>query len=193
MTEHIARCLHDSNDTIRTHVVGDHVFLWAHIGGDQGTVALEAVDARIFARGILALADEIDGGEAEETASDSRPKVGDRLRVTKDNPRFCPVVTGDVITVVGTDYDHDSADCVRFLHGDDSYRWIIPLTAVERINCTQATAGEPLADWERELLEDEPAPSTPDRAALLVQARDMMRGRDYTAADLIDLAAYLAG
>ncbi|MFE7397990.1 hypothetical protein [Streptomyces sp. NPDC057557] len=244
MTEHIARCLHDSNDTIRTYIVGDHVFLRAHIGGDHGTVALEAVDARVFARGILALADKIDGGAAEETPAekpikvgdcirvittgsagalvkagetftvrkvtdwdvqvdgdgahdrwylnhedvekvvdeatatlaDSRPKVGDRLRVTEDNPRCCPVVTGDVITVVETDYDHDGEDCVRFLHGDDSYRWIIPLTAVEK--------APTLAD----------ANTSPEsyRASLLEQARKYV-DPTATAAELLAVARFIAG
>ncbi|MFE5093273.1 hypothetical protein ACFRCI_23650 [Streptomyces sp. NPDC056638] len=181
MTDYVARCRAAARDTIRAMNGGETVALYPSEGCDS--VYLPPTDARIFARGILALADEIDGGEAEETASDSRPKVGDRLRVTKDNPRFCPVVTGDVITVVGTDYDHDSADCVRFLHGDDAYRWIIPLTAVEKV------ADEPEAATPA----DTSASPESYRASLLAQARDMMRGRDYTAADLIDLAAYLAG
>ncbi|MEV6684408.1 hypothetical protein AB0N28_03530 [Streptomyces sp. NPDC051130] len=87
--------------------------------------------ARVFARSILALADEVDGGEAKR---DTRPRVGDRLRVTQDNPRHCPVATGDVITVVATDYGGDGEDCVRFRMPGDDYWWFIPLSAVEPVD-----------------------------------------------------------
>ncbi|MGW1547469.1 hypothetical protein [Streptomyces sp. NPDC002346] len=133
-TKHDAQCRHDDDQRITAHHNNISIVLTGYADGELVTDPfLLPADARTFARGILALADEVDGGEVEKVASDSRPKVGDRLRVTEDNPRHCPVVTGDVITVVGTDYDHDGADCVRVLHGDDSYRWFIPLTAVEKV------------------------------------------------------------
>ncbi|MGW6855850.1 hypothetical protein [Streptomyces xanthophaeus] len=122
--------------------------------GDHGLeveVYAKPEAARTFARSILALADEVDGGKA----IDDRPRVGDRLRVMEDHPRHCPVVTGDLITVVATDYDHDGEDCVRFLVPENSYRWIIPLSAVERVDEPEA-AREPIqvGDWVRVVKDD---------------------------------------
>lgn len=238
MTEYTATCRWAAADHLRAQVYGDAVHIEHRTNHNiNGDVALTTDAARTFARGILALADEIDGGEVEapalrripqvgdkvrivrnaydyegttnvgregelrevtpedaqkyrvrlpddsygwwcaeveyveEEAADTRPKVGDRLRVTEDNPRHCPVVAGDVITVVETDYDHDGVDCVRFVHGGDSYRWFIPLTAVEPVNLLN-DAG--LADWERDLIESAKA-SAPVKVGDRVE---IVRGMD---------------
>jgi hypothetical protein len=249
MTEYIAQCAIDGNDTITARRSAERVELAPRSGPE---VYLDTDKARTFARGILALTDEIDGGEVvkivrssavevgdrvrvvrnaysfegnenvgrvgilkeitpedaqshrvsfsddaygwwcaevelvEDEPADTRPKVGDRLRVTEDNPRFCPVVTGDVITVVETDYDHDGADCVRFVHGDDTYRWFIPLTAVEPV-----TDEEPLADWERDLIESAEAATRSPFARYVDEAKALLTDTDHTGADVVTLAVEL--
>lgn len=136
MTEYVAKCEIYSGDQIRaTRERGTErteLGVW-HDGEQSGDgIYLSALSTRTFARELLALADEIDGGEAEKKP-DTRPKVGDRLRVLEDRPRSCPVMTGDIITVSAIDYDHGGVDCVRFRNRDDSYQWFIPLTAVEAV------------------------------------------------------------
>ncbi|MGW6949035.1 hypothetical protein ACWGHD_19175 [Streptomyces xanthophaeus] len=123
--------------------------------GDHGLeveVYAKPEAARTFARSILALADAVDSGKA----IDDRPRVGDRLRVTEDNPRCCPVLTGALITVVETDYSGDGEDCVRFLMPGDDYRWFMPLSAVERVDET-APAREPIQVGDRvRVVKDDP-------------------------------------
>jgi hypothetical protein len=76
MTEYTAHCYTDRSDTITaTH---DSQAVWLEPSGPA--VGLETDAARRFARGILALADEIDGGEAP--VADEPLKVGDRVVVT---------------------------------------------------------------------------------------------------------------
>ncbi|MFB8071077.1 hypothetical protein [Streptomyces californicus] len=86
MTEYIAQCRAGRYDKIVARVDGDSVELAATSHGEHKMETyLDTADARTFARGILALADEVDGGEGE-AATDSRPKVGDRVIVTEDDP-----------------------------------------------------------------------------------------------------------
>jgi hypothetical protein len=73
-----AQCKWQAGDFINAYLVGGDVFLAAHEAHAQtATTALVPAEARAFARGILALADRIDGGEA---ADDGFP-VGTRVRV----------------------------------------------------------------------------------------------------------------
>ncbi|MFJ3248374.1 hypothetical protein [Streptomyces sp. NPDC086782] len=258
MTEYDVACSSDSRDILTARIDGGTVELLAERGGlHKMEVYAQPDAARTFARGILALADEIDGGEApelkpcaapkigdrvrimrnspsdggdnvgtvgilaaidsadtvlpyrvalpgssydwwcaevelvDEPEPDTRPKVGDQLRVTEDNPRYCPVVKNDVITVTATDYDHVGADGVRFQHGDDTYQWFVPLTAVEG----------PLTDWEVDLLTSgKPAPTTVPRVPtvsmrgdLVTQAKELLAGTEHTAADIVRLAEFLDG
>ncbi|MEU8840281.1 hypothetical protein AB0D97_14270 [Streptomyces roseus] len=139
-----AQCRWAANDFLNAYRVGDSVHVDAYNDNEEkANASLPVAEARAFARGILALADEVDGGEAR---SEARPRVGDRLRVTKDNPRSCPVVVGDIITVVETDYGHDGEDCVRFVWPGSDYRWFIPVSAVQRVGADTepASVAEPL-------------------------------------------------
>ncbi|MFF3140852.1 hypothetical protein ACFVRU_03710 [Streptomyces sp. NPDC057927] len=87
MTEHIAQCRWAPGDRSRAHVVGDAVHLDAVSDGVvQGDASLRADAARTFACGIIALADEIDGGEVVEAPKPRNPQVGDRVRIVKDDP-----------------------------------------------------------------------------------------------------------
>lgn len=183
MTEYIAQCRAGQYDKIVARIDGDSVELAATSHGEhQMETYLIPDDARTFARGILALADEVDGGEAKaEPATDSRPKVGDLLRITKDYPRHAPVKTGDVITVASVDYDdrYAAEDHVRFLADGDKpgdYEWFVPLSAVEPIDEPESSA----------------AVTRPTREAYLHQAAELL-GANPSASDLIELADYLAG
>jgi hypothetical protein len=81
-----AQCNSASGDYVTAEISGDKVELVGHSGDDNVMNAfVTAINARTFARGILALADEIDGGEqvAVPAPVRSRPKVGDRVAITK--------------------------------------------------------------------------------------------------------------
>ncbi|GGY88988.1 hypothetical protein CP967_31370 [Streptomyces nitrosporeus] len=183
MTEYKIECIGDPRDTLEAFNDGeDIIFFSRHDGSTKVSVYVSPADARTFARGILALADEVDGGEAEP-APDSRPRVGDRLRVTKNNPRSAPAETGDIITVSAVDYDDpNSEDCIRYLAAGDEpgdYQWFVPLSAVEPVSDEPESTSET---------------AKPSRARLLEAAMDAMSGSGtYTASDLIELADYLAG
>ncbi|MET7939694.1 hypothetical protein [Streptomyces sp. NPDC005302] len=74
MTAYIARCRDRSSDYIVATKRGADVELEMHVFGDyQGEVFANPADARTFARGILALADEIDGGEVKEAPAVDAP------------------------------------------------------------------------------------------------------------------------
>ncbi|MFJ6237987.1 hypothetical protein ACIQH0_28355 [Streptomyces griseus] len=185
MTEYKIECQSDLRDTLEAFRDGGDIALYSRQDGTlKVSVYASPADARTFARGILALADEMDGGE--ETAkptTDSRPKVGDILRITEDYPRNAPVEVGDVITVTAVDYDNLSGpDHIRFLADGDKpgdYQWFVPLSAVEPV------ADEP---------DGTSATAKSSRARLLEAAMDAMSGSNtYTASDLIELADYLAG
>ncbi|MGV9546803.1 hypothetical protein [Streptomyces ardesiacus] len=102
MTEYTATCNASSRDTITARVAdGMSVELEARFSGEyKGEAYLTPTKARTFARGILALADEIDGGEAEEAPALRRiPKVGDRVRVVRSAPGDRGRHEGDVGTL----------------------------------------------------------------------------------------------
>lgn len=84
MTEYVLKCSANDDDQLRAEKAGPEVFIGAsHRGASQLTTYTSPVDARTFARGILALADEIDGGEATPVV-DGPVKVGDRVVVTRN-------------------------------------------------------------------------------------------------------------
>jgi hypothetical protein len=162
------RCMHDSDDRIRVERDSDGEIAFYTPGA---SVYATDEDARAFARKILTLV----GDEPAPAAEVVRPKVGDRLTVTTDNPRCAPVVRGDVITVAATDYGHDSEDCVRFRHGRDDYLWFVPLSAVEPVDEVPA----------------ELALATDPRVTALETAL-RIAGPDAPAAEVLAYAAFLA-
>lgn len=259
MTEYEAQCRIGRDDRIVARRDNSSVELAGYFGDYAGDAYLAPDAARTFARGILALADEIDGGGAEEAPAlrripkvgdrvrvvrngpsdgddhigqvgaiaaidthdnvypyrvsfpddsygwwcteveyvdeptDTRPKVGDRLRVTQNNPWACPVEVGDTITVTETRYDRgaDSPDFVRFVDRI-GWPWGIPLTAVEPVTDDLET----LADWERDLIEGAEAPAEPAPspfARYVDEAKRLLTDTDHTGADVIALARELSG
>lgn len=115
MTKYTAVCRENAADTITAEQHAPHgVVLYAFHGDDfELSVHLRASDARTFARGILALADEVDGGEPETGAgksADDRAQrtsvvAGDKLRVTRTDLNLADVHAGDVVTVEHVDDD----------------------------------------------------------------------------------------
>ncbi|MER5501326.1 hypothetical protein ABT096_29555 [Streptomyces sp. NPDC002561] len=170
MTEHTIRCTGDPADNLTAHRDGDDVALYARHGDELKVSVYVPFDkARTFARGILALADEIDGGGTLEPPA---LKEGDRVRITSDD---FPANVGKVGFLERID-DDDTVWTYR-VRTDHA---VVPVwvRSVERLD---AAVG------------DESTPAVPDRADLLSRARDLMHGQTYTAVDLIALAEHLAG
>ncbi|CAM5410497.1 putative protein OS=Streptomyces microflavus OX=1919 GN=Smic_80650 PE=4 SV=1 [Streptomyces microflavus] len=135
MTEYKIRCENYTGDTLIVRRRGEEIEFVARTGSNDVHSVYPSPDAaRTFARSILALADEVDGGEVKaEPASDSRPKMGDRVIVIEDDP-YTPYL-------------------VKFGeegHGDVGGTWYCQ--RVEKL----ADEPEPLAYWEKDLLESKP-------------------------------------
>ncbi|WP_405620327.1 hypothetical protein [Streptomyces sp. NBC_00076] len=131
--------------------------------------------ARAFARGILALADEIDGGEveAEETTKSAPIKVGDKVQIVR-----AEACSSHMAGRTGT---------VGVVDSDDPH---LPYRVVDE-------RGDYIA-WAREVRKvDEPAtlpgrvPVVSMRGDIVTQAKALLEGMEHTAADIIRLAEFL--
>jgi hypothetical protein len=184
MTVYTAQCRHDADQSLKAYQNGVSVIFDAY-ADDENTTSpyLSPGDARTFARGILALADEVDGGETVKAPKPADEptvrgiKVGDRIRIITTGSRGARVEAGEIYTVRKvTEYEVQ-------VDGDGANgRWYLSPDDVEIVD----EADEPAAPLA------EKGPTLPTRAELLSQARDLMSGEDYTAYDLIALADYLA-
>jgi hypothetical protein len=152
----------DADDTINARRANRRVALEP---SSRMEVYLDPADARTFARGILALADEIDGGEAKK-----EPAVGARVRVTHDD------MTSN-IGKCGTLLNVDKG-------GENQYTYRVLFDGM-----SAALGGVWVLD-----VEPTDTPSDP-RAELITRADEVLeeRGLDYTATDVIALARFLAG
>jgi hypothetical protein len=191
MTVYTAQCRHDADQSLKASQNGVSVIFDAYADDENVTSPyLSPADARTFARGILALADEVDGGEKAEVTTGLMPKLGDKFRLTRHSLNFAGVSVGDVVTVTelhpAVHEGHIDGFRVR---GDDDRNWWFDVDHIG--NGLEATTGEPVIDTSKIVVLDDPAPS---RAALLEQAADLMiNSQTYTATDLTELADYLAG
>lgn len=140
MTEYTATCRHVDTDTLRAYSSFGDVVLSP---SEDENVCLSPAAARTFARGILALADEIDGGEVPATAG-RKPIVGDRVVVVRDDPDH---KAGSFVGLIGTlklttDSDDDIPYLVHFGDGDhgepDGEWWCNSVRVID------APADEPL-------------------------------------------------
>ncbi|WNI28608.1 hypothetical protein [Streptomyces sp. ITFR-6] len=170
MTEYKITCQDDPSDRIKAvGTVGEHVAFYPY-GSDS--VYVSPADARTFARGILALADEVDGGEApmptEPAVRDI--KVGDRVRILR--PEGClPEYAGRVGVLTRT----DSTECkyrVRVDEADDNIVWAYEVAPVDTDNAEQLCAKNARMD-------------------ILEQARALVGSRDVP--NLLAVARFLAG
>ncbi|MEV4037677.1 hypothetical protein [Streptomyces umbrinus] len=192
MNEYVAECAIDSSDRITaSRSTGSRRI--ELVPSAKVEVYLDPEDARTFARGILALADEIDGGEpeAEETPK-PRPTVGDRVRVVKDDPHLrAGEYTGMVGTLksVSDAYGVELPYLVEFGDGSGSHgdkgngKWNV--AEVELVD-----EPTPLADWERDLLAETPASSA--RGKHIEEAKALLEGVHFDAASLVLVAQFLA-
>jgi hypothetical protein len=152
----------DADDTINARRANRRVALEP---SSRMEVYLDPADARTFARGILALCDEIDGGEAKK-----EPAVGTRVRVTHDD------MTSN-IGKCGTLLNVDKG-------GENQYTYRVLFDGM-----SAALGGVWVLD-----VEPTDTPADP-RAELITRADEVLeeRGLDYTATDVIALARFLAG
>ncbi|MYY03103.1 MULTISPECIES: hypothetical protein [unclassified Streptomyces] len=145
MTEYIAQCRYNRSDTIKARV--EDKVVWLEPG--VANVALTPADARTFARGILALADGVDGGEAETTMF---PAVGDVVRIVCPESACDPEHVGGIGVLTRT----DNTDC--------KYRVRLP-------------GGEIVWAYEVEA-PTKPTPNPSPRVAFLEEARRLVGSRD---------------
>jgi hypothetical protein len=77
-TQYVGQCRYDEGQRLQACINGASVVVEAFAGDEQVTEPfLTPADARAFARGILALADEVDGGEVVATEPADEPTVRD--------------------------------------------------------------------------------------------------------------------
>lgn len=183
MTEYTAQCRWAREDRMVARIVGDSV----HIDGVshdtiEANVSLQTAEARTFARGILALADEIDKGEA--TANEEAPaparvlQLGDRVRIVRNAFRIeGEKNVGRVGTLSELDPDDRQSHRVSFSGSDDDAWWCAEVELVDEPEPAPA---------------DEPTPSRSSRAKYVEEARELLRGTPHDASDLTRLAEFLA-
>ncbi|MEU1200170.1 hypothetical protein ABZ446_28645 [Streptomyces sp. NPDC005813] len=195
MTEYTAECAIVSEDTITARQSGSRIELEP---STREGVFLDPAEARTFARGIIALADEIDGGEATVKPAPARtPREDDKVRVVEDDSTNR---AGEFVGKVGTlkrirnDYFR-----LRYLveFGDGSGRHGDPVNGRWNVADVELVdEPEPaLADWERELLEgsaDVPTPVRSPRAKYIDEARALLGDTYFEADSLTRLAEFLA-
>ncbi|WP_406161071.1 hypothetical protein [Streptomyces canus] len=192
MTVYTAQCEIDSDDAITASRSENRVELEP---SSRTEVYLAPAKARTFARGILALADEIDGGDVEAEAPKRAPQVGDRVRVVKDDMNGFR--RGEFVGLVGTLTRVSSyapeGNGFKVQFGDGFGRHGDKVNGTW--NCTEVElvdepAPEPaLADWERDLLA---GPSRSSRAKYVEEAKDLLSDKPAAVAHIIELAQWLA-
>lgn len=178
MTEFIAQCRYDEGQRLRAYASDASVILAGYDEGERVTEPyLSPADARTFARGILALADEVDGGEVKKAAP-AAVKVGDKVRVTADDPDYR---TGNYVGATGTLLRTDGDPRTPFRVQLDE-----PWASDLRTTAWWCGGVEALTE---ESPADEPAPSP--RAAYLAEAQKLVGSRDVP--QLLAVARFLAG
>ncbi|MEU3285629.1 hypothetical protein [Streptomyces longwoodensis] len=167
MIEYTATCAIDEDDTVTAMRSENRVELEP---SSRASVFLDPGPARTFARGILALADEIDGGEAEEARA---IRVGDRVEIVRAE-RWSSAEEGRV-GVVGT-VDEDD-DHLPYRVVDEHGVYIAWCAEVRRVDEPAEDAG--------------PEPTPSPFARYVDEAKGLLEGTDHTATDVIILAREL--
>jgi hypothetical protein len=146
MTEYVATCNASSHDTITAGGDGATIELVARSNGNRKMETFLSADkARTFARGILALADGIDGGEEKDEAKPSRPvKVGDRVRVVRNAYDYEDRgYIGRVGTLAFIDTDDQP---YRVAFDDYDYWWCAEVELVDEPTALESDAEAPAVD-----------------------------------------------
>ncbi|GAA3018767.1 hypothetical protein [Streptomyces fulvorobeus] len=154
MSEHTITCTSGVSDTLTAQSsIGNDVAFYSRQGGvSKISVYAAPSDARTFARGILALCDEADGGEVKEdpAATVEGPtvrgiKVGDKVRVLVDDAEYARVSRGDILCVTHVGGNLIVADEAN-TEGEGWY--FRNAKSLEKV----VDEPEPLVEWERDLL-----------------------------------------
>lgn len=169
MTKYVAECRIARADTITASRDETNV----HLDPTGDNVFLYPDKAREFARAVLAIADEIDGGEVAESV-----RVGDRIRILVDSAECAMVSVGDEFIVANVEQRRGGGYWVAVDDGEgDGGRWHFgEETSWEKVT--------PVASVDE-------APVAPDRMALLEEARKFVG--HYDIGHTLDVAKFLAG
>ncbi|MFE5159099.1 hypothetical protein ACFRNT_11305 [Streptomyces sp. NPDC056697] len=180
MIIHRAQCRWESDDYLTAERSGDAVHVVAfNEDGEAANASLNVDVARVFARGILALADEIDGGEAasHDDSAAQNVKVGDRVLIVREWENDTSPDDGKSGTLDKLDLE-DDAFPYRVRTDSDSHRTVW----VHEIQRERATTDADAAD-----------PSVaPGRAAYIEEAWKLA-GEYADPADVLKYARFLAG
>ncbi|MFI7096384.1 hypothetical protein [Streptomyces lydicus] len=186
MTEHKLQCRIFSTDALTARLVSTRTGVCIagyDVDGETGRVVASPDAVRTFARGLLALADEVDGGadpelsvQADDDAAQNAVKVGDRVVVVAEYSDG----TGYYVGVYGQVAEIDAGD------PEFPYRVVVD--------------GTPYSVWVHSVrLENEeptqtdstPASVAPERRAFLEEARSLVGSIDV--GQLLEVARFLAG
>ncbi|MCQ6554742.1 hypothetical protein NPS70_16275 [Streptomyces sp. C10-9-1] len=168
----------------------DEVFIKAFDSREYVVGVLVApAELRTFARGLLALANATDGGEEDAPEEQVTPaiKVGDRVRVVKDDSRFR---TGEFVDKSGILMEADGTSfLIKFGDGtaehgdpDNGTWWVEEVELIESAGADAACAP---------VVAPDDAPSSP-RASLLDKACEYLP-KGASGADLVAVARFLEG
>ncbi|MFD5160995.1 hypothetical protein ACFWMJ_23450 [Streptomyces hawaiiensis] len=184
MTECSAHSAHGSDSVSRAYRIGSWLHVSTFEGGKYASTALTTDAARTFARGILALCDEIDGGEVRK-APVVEPLADWERELIESAP--APIKVGDRVDIVRAEacsrHEEGRTGIVDEVDRDDPH---LPYRIVDE-------AGDFIA-WVKEVRKvDEPEPAPAFTFATLVdEAKRLLAGTPHTAADIITLARDLA-
>lgn len=131
MTTHRIQCLHASDDVITVTSSEDSNVVF--YPGTADSVYASPADARTFARGILALADEADGGEVSPSEPAAAVKIGDVVNIVRPEGCCDPEYRGRV----GVLTDVDNTACKYRVRVDGAERdivWAYEVAPVEQTN-----------------------------------------------------------
>ncbi|MFG3014356.1 hypothetical protein ACGFZB_28835 [Streptomyces cinerochromogenes] len=178
MTEYTAQCRHNEADKVIARIDGPSVELMMSPGDEYAGEAYLSPDAaRTFARGILTLADEIDGGEAKEEPKPEPVKVGDRVRIVRAT--YADHTHGREGVVTST------SETWRNIYGDQ-HPYIVRLDGYD---------GDTVHVAELERVPtpaDEPITPANPRADFITQARALLDDYAHTVDDVLTVARFLA-
>ncbi|MFJ4768508.1 hypothetical protein ACIP88_05225 [Streptomyces uncialis] len=171
MNEPTLVCIHRSSDCLKGWRVGGGVWLGVYESGTCRVAVMQSPSVvRAFARELIALADEVDGGEVPVESTLRPVATGDRVRVVHPERTLRGTYTGALGTVDEIDADDDRLP----------YRVI-------------TDGGAAVWCYEVERVGDSPDPHPPTRADLVGQAKALLSGVEHAADDVIRLAEFLAG
>jgi hypothetical protein len=173
MTEYTATCVHAGTDYLTARRRASKVKIYGFRSDNHVTdVYLSPAAARTFARGILALADKIDGGETPSV--DEPLKVGDRVEITTYRTSY---YDSEYTGATGVLRQIDTDDLPYLVDTDDK----VTLWAVEVRHIVASPT-----------VVDPSSVADPRRLAALKEAQEIAAHSD-TSVDVLQTARFLLG